>query len=303
MSVRRTNSRPHGLRSINILWVVLLFSLHLLLAARLSAHEGTGRAGFSEPQRVEVQSDFYTGRRGYLHGGLGAIIPLNEKQKIGFIGHFVREESGGAIFPSLGAEFVQDFGNGFDLEAYSFGYFPVEKQHAWAAGLRASRRFAVNDHLTIAPFFGPAYARVRAIEEETESPVSIDHLMVMGGVAVHAERFEFTVFASQSFFSRDPVGLETHVDLEELTHFTAYENNDGFARNSVGAEASYSLTERLRFTARYALILYDDETRHSISFTPAVKVGCNAEIFGGVQLIRGDGLENDLLVAGASFGF
>ena len=274
-----------------------------IFLASASAHEGTGRAGFREPHDVEVESEFYTGRRGYLHGGLGAIIPLSEKQKIGIVGHFVREETGGAIFPSLGADFVQDFGNGFDLEAYSFGYFPVEMQHAWAAGLRGSRRFAFNDHLTIAPFFGPTFARVQAIEEATAEPVTIDHLMLLGGVAVHAERFEFTVFASHSFFSRDPVGLETHVDLEEMTHFAAYENNDGFARNSAGVEIGFTATDRLRFTARYALILYEDETRHSISFTPAIKVNSQLEIFGGVQLLRGDGLENDLLVGGASFGF
>ena len=205
-----------------------------MLALPVLAHEGTGRAGFKTPLEVEIESEIYTGRGGYLHGGLGAIIPLSEKQKIGIVGHFVREETGGAIFPSLGAEFVQDLGNGFDLEGYSFGYFPVEKQHAWAAGLRASRRFEQNDHLTIAPFFGPTFARVQAIDETTDRPATIDHLMLLGGVAVHAERFEFTLFCSHSFFSREPAGLETHVDLEEMTHFAAYENNDGFARNSRG---------------------------------------------------------------------
>ena len=281
----------------------MVLSAPSILVLPALAHEGTGRAGFRDDLEIEIESEFYTGRRGYLHGGLGAIIPLNEKQKIGIVGHFVREETGGAIFPSLGAEFVQDLGHGFDLEAYSFGYFPVERQHAWAAGLRASRRIKLNDHFTIAPFFGPTYARVQAIEEPTANPVTVDHLMFLGGVAVHAERFEFSVFASQSFFGRDPVGLETHVDLEEMTHFAAYENNDGFARNSTGAEVSYTPVEWLRLTGRYALILYDDETRHSISFTPAIKVSSHWEFFGGVQLLRGDGLENDLIVGGASFGF
>ncbi len=282
---------------------VLITASWITFSGLASAHEGTGRAGFREHLGVEVESEFYAGRHGYLHGGLGAIVPLSETQKFGIVGHFVREESGGAIFPSLGAEFVQDLGNGFDLEAYSFGYFPVEEQHAWAGGLRASRRFDINDHLTIAPFFGPTYARVQAIAEETEEPVSVDHLMLLGGVSVHAERFEFTVFASQSFFNREPVGLETHVDLEEMTHFAAYENNDGFARHTAGGEISFSATEWLRFTARYALLLYEDETRHSISFTPAFKVSPHLEIFGGVQLLRGNGLENDLVTGGASFGF
>ena len=252
---------------------------------------------------VEVETEFYAGRRGYLHGGLGVIAPLNEKQKIGVVGHFVREEKGGEIFPSLGAEFIHDFGNGYELEAFSFGYFPVEKQSAWAVGLRGSRRFAFSDHVSITPFFGPAYARVRALDEASEAPVSIGHLMLLGGVAIEAGPVGFTVFGSHSFFSRDPVGLETHVDLEEMTHFAAYENNDGFARNTVGGELSYSPTEWLTLTGRYALIRYEDETRHSFSFAPTVKIGERLGVFAGFQLLRGDGPENDLVMTGVALSF
>ena len=105
----------------------------MLAVASGSAHEAVGRAGFKDPLGIEIETEFYAGKRGYLHGGLGVIAPLNEKQKIGIVGHFVREETGGEIFPSLGAEFIHDFGSGFELEAFSFGYFPVEKQSAWAA--------------------------------------------------------------------------------------------------------------------------------------------------------------------------
>jgi hypothetical protein len=267
------------------------------------AHEAVGRAGFKEPPGIEIESEFYAGKGGYLHGGLGVIAPLNQEQTIGIVGHFVREETGGEFFPSLGAEFIQDLGDGFALEAFSFGYFPVERQSAWAVGLRGSRRFAFSDHVSITPFFGPADARVRALDEATESPVSIGHLMLLGGVGIEAGPVGFTVFCSHSFFSRDPVGLETHVDLEEMTHFAAYENNDGFARNTVGGELSYSPTDWLTLTGRYALILYKDETRHSISFTPAVKLGAHLEVFAGVQLLRGDGTDNDLVMTGAAFSF
>ena len=267
------------------------------------AEEAVGRAGFKKPLGVEIETEFYAGRRGYLHGGFGVIAPLSEKQKIGIVGHFVREESGGEIFPSLGAEFIQDMGGGFELEAFSFGYFPVEKQSAWAVGLRGSRRFAFNDHVSISPFFGPAYAHVRALDEASQTPVNIGHLMLLGGIAVEAGPVEFTVFGSHSFFSRDPEGLETHVDLEEMTHFAAYENNDGFARNTVGAELSYSPTDWLTLTGRYALILYQDETRHSFSFAPAVKLGAHLEVFAGIQLLRGDGTDNDLVMTGVAFSF
>ncbi len=284
-------------------WVALIFVTQGPARVLLHAQEGTGRAGFKEPLGIEVEAEFYAGKRGYLHGGLGIIAPLNERQKIGIVGHFVREETGGELFPSLGAEFIQDLGDGFELEAFTFGYFPVEKQHAWAVGLRGSRRFAFNDHVSITPFFGPAYAHVQALDEATEQPADIGHLMLLGGVTVHAGPVEFNVFGSHSFFSRDPVGLETHVDLEEMTHFAAYENNDGFARNTVGAELSYSPTDWLTLTGRYALILYEDETRHSFSFAPAVKLGSHLEVFAGVQLLRGSGADNDLLMTGAAFSF
>ena len=133
--------------------------------------------------------------------------------------------------------------------------------------------------------------------------MSIGHLMLLGGVAVEAGPVEFTVFGSHSFFSRDPVGLETHVDLEEMTHFAAYENNDGFARNTVGGELSYSPTDWLTLAGRYALILYEDATRHSFSFAPAVKFGSHLEVFAGVQFLRGDGADNDLVMTGVAFSF
>ncbi len=275
----------------------------LLTASSGFAHEGVGRAGLKEPPAVEIETEFYAGERGYIHGGLGVVAPLNSKQKIGIVGHFVREETGGEVFPSLGAEFIQDLGGGFEAEAFSFGYFPVEQQSAWALGLRGSRRFVLRNEVSITPFFGPAYARVRALDEQTESMVSIGHLMLFGGVAIEMGPVELTVFGSHSFFSRDPVGLETHVDLEEMTHFAAYENNDGFARNTVGGELAWSVTEWLRLTGRYALIQYEDETRHSFAVAPAVKIGAHVEVFAGVQLLRGSGTDNNLLMTGVAFSF
>ena len=112
-----------------------------------------------------------------------------------------------------------------------------------------------------------------------------------------------TVFGSHSFFSRDPVGLETHVDLEEMTHFAAYENNDGFASNTAGLEISYPLTEAITLHGKYAWLDYEDRTRHAITFTPSLKLDPYWEIFAGIQLLRGDGPDNNLLVTGATFLF
>ena len=282
----------------------LLTTLASSLAISLvSAQEGTGRAGFKDPSGVEVEGEFYAGKRGYLHGGLGVISTLDANQKVGVVGHFVREDSDGKIFPSLGAEYIRDLGDGFELELFSFGYLPVERQHAWAIGLRGDRTFEVNDRLSLTPFFGPSFARVRAIEETTDSPVGIGHSMLLGGLAIEAGPLELTLVGSHSFFSRDPVGLETHVDLEEMTHFAAYENNDGFARNTLAIEMAYPLTDTITLEARYAWLDYEDRTRHAITFAPAVKLGLRWEVFAGIQLLRGDGPDNNLAVTGAAFSF
>jgi hypothetical protein len=144
---------------------------------------------------------------------------------------------------------------------------------------------------------------VQALDEASERPANIDHLMLLGGVAVQSGKLEFTVFGSRSFFSRDPVGLETHVDLQEMTQFDAYDNNDGFAQNSAGTEASYSLTDRITLAARYALILFDDGTRNSFAFVPSIKLGSRWEAFAGIQILRGDGTDQNLVTTGASLSF
>ena len=107
-------------------------------------------------------------------------------------------ETGDEIFPSLGAEFIQDLGSRFELEAYSFGYLRVEKQSAWAVGLRGSRRLAFSDHVSISPFFGPAYGRVRALDESIETPVSIGHLMLLGFERRISEFEEKILFATHT---------------------------------------------------------------------------------------------------------
>jgi len=97
----------------------LCLAVQTIIGSPASAREGTGRAGLKHPLGVEVEAEFYAGKRGYLHGGLGVLLPLNERQKIGVVAHFVREETDAEVFPSLGAEFIQDFGEGYEVEKWS----------------------------------------------------------------------------------------------------------------------------------------------------------------------------------------
>jgi hypothetical protein len=283
--------------------VALCLPTLALISLPTFAAEGNEAAGSTEAPGVEMESEFYAGKGGYLHGGLVIAAPINDRQKLEINGHAVREHTGDDVFPSLGVNFEQEFVNGLGLKAYSFTYLPVDDQHAWAVGLRGSRRFSLRDEVTISPFFGPVYANVQALDEASERPANIDHLMLLGGVAVQSGKLEFTVFGSHSFFSRDPVGLETHVDLQEMTQFDAYDNNDGFAQNSAGTEASYSLTDRITLAARYALILFDDGTRNSFAFVPSIKLGSRWEAFAGIQILRGDGTDQNLVTTGASLSF
>ena len=155
----------------------------------------------------------------------------------------------------------------------------------------------------MAPFFGPAYARVTAVEEATEEAVTVGHLMLLGGVTLEAGSVSVTLLGSHSFYNRDPSGLETPVDLESMTHFAAYENNDGFARDTAAVELAWEVTEWLTLHARYAAMWFDGETRHAVAFTPAVKIREHVELTGGVQLLRGGAVENDLIFGGLSVSF
>jgi hypothetical protein len=284
------------------LGVLCLSALGLTHAEALAEDRDEGAAP-DESSAVEMEGEFYAGKNGYRHGGLSVSAPINDRQTLEINGHVVREHTGDDVFPSLGMNFEQKFTNGIGLKAYSFGYFPVDDQHAWAVGLRGSRHFELRDKTTISPFFGPVYAQVQALEEATDKPATIEHLMLLGGITFERGKLDLTVFGTQSFFSRDPVGLETHVDLQEMTQFDAYDNNDGFARNSAGTEISYSATDRITLTARYALILFDDGTRNSFAFVPSIKLGPRWKAFVGVQVLRGAGTDQNLVTTGGSFSF
>ena len=238
-----------------------------------------------------------------MHAGFGAAVPLGARDRLGLTAHVVREDADSEVIPSFAAEFLHEFPSGLEIKAAGFTYVPVADQSAWASGLRATQRFTLNDHVTVAPFFGPTYARVRARDAVAGAIRAVDHLMFFGGVSVHAERMEVTIFGSHSVFSRDPRDLDTAVDLEEMTHFAAYENNDGFARHSVGFEASYSILPSLQVSVRYAAIIYDDDTAHALALVPSVQVTRRLKVFGGVQFLRREENPNDLSLLGMSLSF
>jgi hypothetical protein len=217
--------------------------------------------------------------------------------------HLVCEETGATEVPSFEAELIREFDGGWEIEAFGFGYSKVERKQAWGIGLRATKRFTLQDGISVSPFCGPAYARVRAGDETTEEIVTVQHTLALGGITVEAGPVTATFVGSHSFYDRDPAGLETPVDFESMSHFAAYENNDGFPQNSFAVEVAYEVTKWLTLHARYALLEFEEETRHAIAFTPAVKIGERVEITGGVQLLRGGEVENDLAFGGLSVSF
>lgn len=278
----------------------LLFPLILSLTlARTFAHSDAP----PDTNSVKAEAEIYSGKRGYMHLGIGVTGRLNKHQVFGINGHIVREETGADEVPSLGAFFRHSFDNGFEVTAHAFGYFPVERQHAWATGLRGSKQFALSESVTLTPFLGTTYSQVKAFDEAVEATDSVHHLLFLGGATISWRRLDVTVFATQSIYNRGLNGLESHVDLQEVTQITAYENVDGFARNSAGVEVSYELTDWLTFTARYAAVRFESHTRHATMLTPSVRIGDNVEVFGGVQFLRGGEEENDLILGGMSVAF
>lgn len=292
-----------------ILFLAVIVSL-LFGMGRLSvvlAGEGEGWPS-KTTDFVSVETEFFAGQRGYLHGGLSVEKPLGEKMDVGLKGHFVRESSGTPFFPSLKADFSIEILEKLGLEVFSFGYLPQDRQYAVAGGIRAKRELAEfslwSEEARLHGFFSPVFASVRAIDEDTDSPVTIGHFMLLAGVELKRDPFQISVFGNQSFFTRDTAEHETHVDLEEMTHIAVYENTDGFARNSVGTEIAYSPIKWLTLTARYAAIWFEGlATRHSVFITPSVAIGEGVEIFAGVQILRGGERGNNLGMGGAALAF
>ena len=229
--------------------------------------------------------------------------PLGEKLSLVLGTHLVREEAGAKEVPSFEAELIREFPHGLEMEAFGFGYPKVEQKQAWGMGVRATKHFALQGGMSVAPFFGPTYARIEAVEEATDREVTVGHLMLLGGLTLKAGPVAVTLLGSHSFYNRNPSGLETPVDLESMTHFAAYENNDGFARDTAAVELAWHVTQWLTLHARYAALWFDEETRHAVAITPAVMLGEHVELTAGVQLLRGGEVENDLSFFGVSVAF
>jgi len=276
----------------------------MLLPLAAAAHESTGRSGHKDTETTSLEGDFFIADKGYLHFGLGVLTLLGESYKGALTYHMVREESGGSWFPSLGAELGHTFDSGIEVEGFSFGYFPVEGRHAWALGARGLAPFEVSDTWAFTPFVGPTFARVRAEDEADGSLVDVSHLMLIAGLMLSHEPFELRIFGTRSWFSRNVEGLETPVDLEEMTHLAVYENNDGFAEWSGGVEAGWEITSRIELSARYAAIFFPGETvRHSVAVLPGWRVSENFTLSTGVQWLEGAGLQRTLLVAAFGLQF
>jgi len=266
------------------------------------AHEGRGHAGGKAPEKSSIETEFYLGKHGYYHGGVGLVAPLGGDFTLGISGHVVMEHTGATEVPSLEVELVRELSSGLEVEGFGFIYPKVEGKSALGGGLRATRSFSFGE-VKVAPFFGPTYAHVEAEREETGELAGVGHLMLLGGVSLEAGPLTVTLLGTHSFYDDDPAGLETPVDLESMTHFTAYENNDGLARTTAAVELSYAFTECIALQLRYASMWFDDETRHAVALMPSFQIHPQVQLTAGVQLLRGGEAPNDLVFAGLMVTF
>jgi hypothetical protein len=245
----------------------------------------------------ETEAEFFMGRDGYRHAGLNFSREA-WGSTFGISAHVVQESFEEPVFPSLGLEFGRELSEALELRVFTFAYLPTEDEHAWAVGAHATHAVHASAATEVRLFANSVYARVQATNAATTEPTTVGHRMIFGGVQVERGGVLATVFGSRSGFDRDPHGLETHVDLGEMTHFAAYENTDGFASGSLGAEVTASWDERFALTATYAVMRFDGHAvRRSAVLLPSVRLGW-FELFSGVQVLRGGTGDNDLLMAG-----
>ena len=164
----------------------------------------------------------------------------------------------------------------------------------------------------VSAFISPAYSHVKGARElevdgeaeAAEIPAIVNHYMLFGGFRLDAESVSLILFGSHSFFSGDPVGVETRVDLGDMTLTEVYENTDGFAGNTIGAEIDFELTDGISISTSYAVIWLEGlPTRRSLTVGPTFGIGEGLEIHGGIQLLRGGEADNDLGMIGLTLNF
>ena len=246
---------------------------------------------------AETEAEFFLGRDGYRHAGLNYTREV-WGSTFGISAHVVQESLEEPVFPSLGLEVGRELSEALELRVFTFGYLPTEDQHAWAVGAHATYAVHASAATGVRLFANSVYARVQATTLATAEPANVGHGMIFGGVQVERRGLVATVFGSRSAFDRDPRGLETHVDLGEMTHFAAYENTDGFASASLGTEVTGSWNDRFALTATYAVMRFDGRAaRQSAVVRPSVRVG-RFEVFSGVQVLRGGAGSNDIVMVG-----
>ena len=182
----------------------------------------------------------FIGQRGYIHGGFEFEKPINEKFELGLSAHVVRENSEGSFFPSVGVNLTTEISEGLEFTAFTFGYLPVDDMYGLGVGVLIDKELAeisaFGGPAQVSVFISPAYSYVKGAreleveeEEEAEVPAVVNHYMFFGGIRLDAGPVSLALFGSHSFFSGDPVGVETRVDLGDMTQTEVYENTDGFA--------------------------------------------------------------------------
>jgi len=269
----------------------------------------------SSNNNFTIEPELFVGQRGYIHGGFEFEKSINEKFELGLSVHVVRENSEGSFFPSVGVKLTTEITEGFELTAFTFGYLPVEDMYGLGVGVRIDKELAeisaFGSPAQVSVFISPAYSYVKGArelevegEEEAEIPATVNHYMLFGGVRLDAEPVSLVLFGSHSFFSGDPVGVETRVDLGEMTQTEVYENTDGFAGNSIGGEIEFELTDWLSVSTSYAVIWLEGlPKRRSFMVGPSFSIGEGLEIHGGLQLLRGGEADNNLGVIGLTLNF
>lgn len=230
-------------------------------------------------------------------------MALDEELVLGLGAHAQREELGATEVPYFNAELIREFGGDLEVEVFGFVYPEVERLQAVGTGLRGTKTFRMGEEQSLSLFFGPSYARARSVVEESGKLETMHHLMLLGGVTWDFGGVEVRLIGSHSFYNRDPEGVETHVGLTDMTHFAAYENNDGFVRDTAAIEVAWELKAWLTLNLRYAAMWFEEETRHAIAITPAVKLGDRVELETGVEFLRDGEGENDLFFIGISVVF
>jgi hypothetical protein len=258
--------------------------------------------------RNSFSTRYFNGQHSYQAGDFFLKSPIKKNRYLRVNSSILQKKTAQPIILSMGIAWGWNNFYGYNLEAFSFYYFPKAGERSLAVGFNVSKELANwrKNTMVLAGFVRPVFANVKAVNKTTKLAEMVNHTLMLAGLTLSSEAFKLSVFGTQSLYSRNPDDLTTPVNLGQMTGLGVYSNMFGFHEHSAGSSVSYSPTHWVTLTTQLAAVWFKGSPMTQ-SFSPLLNfhLGHKVELSTGMQWLdfSGSAPSNTLSMVGLTVHF